>query len=476
MFSSIVAIDSKNGIGKNGSIPWNIPEDLSNFRRVTMGGIVIMGRKTYESIGKPLPGRTNCVISNTMDKTKGVEIFRCPWDCVLWCQENRVILNSESKKITREVFVCGGANIYKWFDDNNLISNTHVTYVKGDFDCDVHYILPLFTYQVTYENHFRGRMFESKTIDTVCKHTCHCCYEIGAIYYVHHYDNKEEQQILDLMKEIVSLNVKRGDRTGTGTLSIFGRQMKFSLRNNQLPLMTTRPVYVRGLFEELMMYIRGQTDSKILEDKGVNIWKGNTSREFLDSRGLEKLETGDMGHTYGFSFRHFGAEYKGCNVDYTGQGFDQVMTLIDGLKNDPNGRRHIISLWEPQHFHNASLPPCLYQYQFYVANGELSCMMTQRSSDIALALGWNIAAGSILTIILAYYCNMKPGELTWNGGDIHIYNNLINQANINISRVPVVYPKIFLRHMPTDITLVEFDNLEIVNYNPQSRIKMRMNV
>jgi thymidylate synthase len=487
MFTVIVAIDSKNGIGKNNSIPWDCPEDMKHFSDTTKGGIVIMGKTTYDSIGKPLPNRMNCVISLTMPCTTdetNIKVFRDPWSCVKWCQKNRTIITGNDdndipiKKI-RDIFVCGGASIYKWFYDNDLVSREIITHIVGDYHCDTHF--PNYKNLLkttTHENILRIKRIQiSETCDTNCTRDCNDCH-LPAIVYTYHINNSEENSVLSLMNDVLHNGNDKGDRTGTGTRSLFGRQLRFNLKNGTLPMMTSRPLFVRGLFEELMFFLRGQTDSKILESKKVNIWKGNTTREFLDSCGLQQYDVGDMGHTYGFSFRHFGVEYKGCNVNYTGQGYDQLTELINGLKTNPNSRRHIISLWEPNHMHNATLPPCMYQYQFYIANGTLSCMLTQRSSDIVTALNWNICAGAILTHMLAWYCNLTPGEVVWNGGDIHIYNNLVGAAEQQVMRTPRIFPKLFLKNMPIDITLVEFDNLEIIGYNPlpKGNIKIIMNV
>jgi thymidylate synthase len=267
----------------------------------------------------------------------------------------------------------------------------------------------------------------------------------------------------------------RCNRTGCPTYSLFGRQFRFALDNNKFPLMTTRKMFLRGIFEELMLYLRGQTDSKILEKKGIHVWRGNTTRQFLDKNGLT-LPEGDMGHSYGFSFRHFGAEYKTCHDNYDGQGFDQLYYVINEINKNPTSRRLIISLWEPNHMHKAALPPCLYNYQFYVSNGQLSCMMTQRSSDFALAGGWNIATGALLTYFIAHYTNTKPFELIWNIGDLHIYHNNLSAVAQQITRNPNIYPKLYLTNMPEKIDNITYDNLQLINYCPQGHISMNMNV
>lgn len=169
--------------------------------------------------------------------------------------------------------------------------------------------------------------------------------------------NFDEYQYLQLVEEVIKEGVEKQDRTGTGTKSKFGDQIKFDLTDNKFPLLTTKKVFVRGIFEELMWFIRGQTDSTILEKKGVNIWKGNTSREFLDNKGLKHLPVGDIGAGYGFQWRYFGAKYVDCKTDYKGQGFDQIAYVINEIKNNPNSRRIVLSGWNPPEINNAVLPP-----------------------------------------------------------------------------------------------------------------------
>jgi thymidylate synthase len=277
------------------------------------------------------------------------------------------------------------------------------------------------------------------------------------------------------MKEILQSGNPKMDRTKVGTKSLFGKQLKFSLRNNTFPLMTTRKMFLRGIFAELMLFIRGQTNNQILEDQKISIWRGNTSREFLDLRGLHHMPVGDMGASYGFLFRHFGAKYTTCLENYEGKGIDQLKNVIDTIKTNPNDRRMIISLWDPTNLDNCPLPPCLYNYQFYVHNGELYCMMTQRSSDFAVAGGWNIATGALLTYLIANVCDLKPAELIWNLGDVHIYNNLSTQVERQITRVPSPFPKIII-NKKENIEDFEFSDLELLCYDPQDPIEMTMNV
>lgn len=185
----------------------------------------------------------------------------------------------------------------------------------------------------------------------------------------------EEHQYLGHIKNILKSGVKRGDRTGVGTYSIFGAQMRFSLHNDIIPILTTKRVFWRGVVEELLWFIKGSTNAFELSEKGVHIWDANSSREYLDSIGLKDREVGDLGPVYGFQWRHFGAEYVDMKTDYTNKGIDQLKQIIEMIKNNPNDRRMIMCAWNPIDLPKMALPPCHCLVQFFVANGELSCML-----------------------------------------------------------------------------------------------------
>lgn len=461
MFQAVVAVDSQNGIAagnhQRNSIPWKHHADMKHFRNLTANGVVIMGGKTYRSIGKSLPNRINCIISHRticprdQNENSTFLVFRDPWQCVRWC--NRYYKN-------KNVFVIGGSEIYKWFYDNDLLAAEYVTRLEADYKC------------VKFYPNTDAKMGEAKQL-AVFDETGNLPRSV--IYLRKHY-NKAEENMLAVATDILMNGDISNDRTGVGTKSLFGRQLRFDLTNNNFPLMTTRPVPLRLVFEELMWNLRGQTDAKILSSKRVKIWEPNTTREFLDNRGLNHLPVGDIGHSYGFSMRHYGADYKDCTVDYKDQGYDQLRHLVVGLRNKPYSRRHMISLWEPNKQNQAALPPCLYNYQFYVRDGYLSCMMSQRSSDYAVAGGWNVAYGALFTYLLANQCRLKPRELIWNLGDVHIYNNCSGGMDEQVIRKPTNYPKLFIRNAPTRLTLFEFVNLELINYHPSDKIAFPMNV
>ena len=245
-------------------------------------------------------------------------------------------------------------------------------------------------------------------------------------------------------------------------------------------MLTTRRQFFRGIFEELMFYLSGKTNNKILQEKNVTIWDGNTSREFLDNANLNHYPEGDLGETYGFNFRHYGATYQTCESDYSGQGFDQVENVINLLKNNPNSRRIIIDLWNCSTLDKAALPPCLCKYQFYVNTLEkkLDLMIYIRSSDYFLANNWNVCTGALLVHLL---CNLEdinytPGILTVVSGNTHLYSNHKDQAIENLTRIPRPFPKVVVLNKKKDINEFTYEDLKLVGYKPYKSIKASMSV
>lgn len=220
----------------------------------------------------------------------------------------------------------------------------------------------------------------------------------------------------------VNIGKKRADRTNVGTISIFGAQMRYNLRG-QFPLLTTKRVFWRAVVEELLWFIQGKTDAKLLQAKNVHIWDGNSTREFLDKSGFTDRAEGDLGPVYGFQWRHFGAEYKTCNDNYDNQGIDQLNDVINKIKTNPNDRRIIMSAWNPIDLPKMALPPCHCFVQFYVADNELSCHLYQRSADMGLGVPFNIASYALLTYLIAHVTDLKPGDFVHTLGDTHVYLN-----------------------------------------------------
>lgn len=237
-----------------------------------------------------------------------------------------------------------------------------------------------------------------------------------------------EHQYLRLIHKVIECGERRGDRTGTGTLSVFApTPLSFDLSNGNLPLLTTKRVFFRGVAEELLWFIKGSTDSKVLAERNVHIWDGNGSKEFLEKRGLGHRREGDLGPVYGFQWRHFGAKYLGADADYTGKGVDQLAHVIEQIKSNPTDRRILMSSWNPADMNEMALPPCHVMCQFYVsapvAGGkpQLSCQMYQRSCDLGLGVPFNIASYALLTHMIAAVTGCEARRFTLVMGDAHVY-------------------------------------------------------
>lgn len=290
--------------------------------------------------------------------------------------------------------------------------------------------------------------------------------------------NNEELQYLNLIKHILNVGSSKEDRTGVGTIGVFGTQLRFSLKNNTLPLLTTKKMFTRGIIEELLFFIRGETDTKKLEEKGVNIWKGNTSREFLDSRGLRYLPTGSLGKGYGYQWRNFGGKEMPFNYkSYHKDGVDQLSNALNLIKNDPASRKIIVSAWNPQQLKDMALEPCHMMFQFQVDNGKLNLHWYQRSVDTFLGLPFNIASYAILNMLFAKAAQLEPGDLVFSGGDTHIYKNHFHQAVEQSQRTPYQFPTLDISASISSIEDMEnlsFDNFIVNNYISHPAIKADM--
>lgn len=282
------------------------------------------------------------------------------------------------------------------------------------------------------------------------------------------------------MRHVLRAGIYRPDRTGTGTRSVFGATMAFSLRGGRFPLLTTKRVWFRGVAEELRWFLAGRTDARALADRGVHIWDGNGSRAALDARGLTHRAVGDLGPVYGFQWRHFGAPYTDFHADYTGAGVDQLAALVDGLVADPAGRRHLLTAWNPAAVADMALPPCHVLAQFYVARGELSCQLYQRSGDLGLGVPFNIASYALLTVVLAAVTGLSPGAFRHVLGDAHVYGNHGAALGVQLARVPRPFPTLSLRReLPRGVaglTDWTWDDLHVQGYEPYPAVKMDMAV
>jgi dihydrofolate reductase/thymidylate synthase len=540
----VAASTATRGIGFKGDLPWKLPGDMQHFKTVTMGNggsgsgddvkdvnsgkvnAVVMGRKTWESIPtkfRPLQGRTNVVLtsgkrSDGDGNSKGNGNTTTTTDPTATTTASQSSSSSQSYPegvITAsslqdawqqlatldnlgQIFIIGGSQLYEQAVAQNYVHTIIYTSVDAPLDMEFDAYFPeLGEDEWTCQN---GVCETATTTTTTDKDTqqvppqqqvqvqpqqgLHTDPKSGWTYKFLTYtrQNKQEQQYLDLIASILKHGIPRGDRTGTGTLSQFGAQMRFSLRDHQLPLLTTKRTFWRGVAEELLWFISGSTNANILaQEKNVHIWDGNGSTEFLQARGLGHREPGDLGPVYGFQWRHFGAKYQDMHTDYTGQGVDQLKDCIHKIIHNPEDRRIVMSAWNPADLDDMALPPCHMFCQFYVDThkNELSCQMYQRSADMGLGVPFNIASYALLTHMMAHVTGLKAGDLVHTIGDAHVYLNHVQPLQEQLKRTPRPFPKIYInpeKKKGADIDSFEFSDFNVIGYHPMKTIKMEMAV
>ena len=258
------------------------------------------------------------------------------------------------------------------------------------------------------------------------------------------------KQYLELMRHVLEHGHRKTDRTGTGTLSVFGWQMRFDLAQG-FPLVTTKKLHTRSIIHELLWFLQGDTNIRYLKENGVSIWD-----EWAD-------EHGELGPVYGKQWRRWQSA--------DGRAIDQIAQLVHGLKHNPDSRRHLVSAWNPGEIEGMALPPCHALFQFYVADGTLSCQLYQRSADIFLGVPFNIASYALLTMMLAQVCDYQPGDFVWTGGDCHLYLNHLDQAREQLARTPRPLPTMRLDPSVRDIFAFRFEHFTLEGYDPHPHIK-----
>jgi thymidylate synthase len=524
----------KQYIGNNGTIPWVIQEDMTHFKELTIPksieypySIVIMGRKTWESIPekrRPLTERFNIILSNdiqyiTKENAKYDSKLLDSKTGMLFTTWNNFFNNGENSEYIKleelllskipsnrqdyinqdfTYYIIGGSQIYnkaiEMCSELGLpysINATEIYLTKEQEQYKLQDKNQELKLKYTGDTFFPkinesaiitrvSPFYNSKSVDELLYRFINYEFMINIKPFY-----TQENDYLSIMRNILENGSSNDDRTGVGTLSIFGSMLKYDLRDS-FPLCTTKRMFFRAIFEELMFYLSGKTDNKILQEKGIHVWDGNTTREFLDKRGLQNYDEGDMGQTYGFNFRHFGGEYRGCWEDYnTGNensvGYDQLANVINLIKTEPSSRRIIIDLWDCSTIHKAALPACLCKYQFNVnvKNKELNLAIYLRSSDYFLANNWNSSCGALFVHLL---CNtegidLTPGELTVFIADAHLYKTHLDQVKLNLERRPYPFPKLLIKgEKKKNITEFKFEDIELLGYKAHPNIKAEMAV
>lgn len=260
---------------------------------------------------------------------------------------------------------------------------------------------------------------------------------------------------LDLLRDILENGEERGDRTGTGTLAVFGRQLRYDLSEG-FPIVTTKRVHMKSIIHELLWFLSGDTNIRYLQENGVRIWN-----EWAD-------ENGDLGPVYGSQWRAWESP--------DGKRIDQMSGVVESIRSNPSSRRHLVSAWNVAEIEGMKLPPCHYTFQFYVSNGKLSCMFNMRSSDTFLGLPFNLAQYALLTHMIAQQCDLEPGELIYSGADVHIYTNHLEQVKLQLTREPLPLPQLVIKRKPDSLFDYRYEDFELVGYQHHPTIKATVSV
>lgn len=496
-FNFVFCVDNEGGISKDNKIPWKIKEDTKYFRDVILRkvhnkkNIIICGKKTFLEMG-PIKNHLNLVLTKSLDITKEID-------------ESVICVESVDAAITYlkliesygSIYICGGKKVYDEF--YNLCEKyqdqyrgvIYATILNKSFECD-NFLnsklkqLVLNKINQDYKNQDKHQYNLVNHLDST---------HIGVVF-LKPFDifgmeikiiNTGELKYLEVMGNILNAPEKVG-RNGT-TRSLFGEMIKFKL--DKFPLLTTKRVFFKGVFEELMFFIRGDTNAKKLSEKDVKIWDLNTKKDFIQSCGLD-YEEGDMGPMYGFQWRHFNADYQDMNSDYTGQGYDQLDYVLHELKTNPTSRRIIMSTFNPAQAKQGVLFPChgigiVFNTMLDLNDPEhntyyLNCMQLQRSCDYFLGVPFNIASYSLLVYMICEVLNndenckykYKPGELTMSLGDYHLYQTHYEEAMRQVIRTPNEFPTLYFNKKIHKMEDFKLEDIELVNYNCWPEIKAQM--
>lgn len=435
MYQIITACTKNYGIGKDNDLPWHCPEELRLFRDKTRDSVVVCGRKTTDNLPS-LPDR----IVYTASKLNGT-------------------LESQLTKLSstyphKNIFIAGGGEIYDYTFRKlpHLVSKLHISIMKEDCDCD------------TYITEFKRQewvVLEEYDYPTFT-------------HYVLKYDPRESQYT-DLIRSIP--RVFRSTRNSE-TASVFGKTLKFDLSDGSFPLLTTKKMFFRGIVEELLFFIRGETDSKLLEAIGVNIWRPNTTREFLDSNGFHDRKEGLMGPMYGFQWRSFNSVYSEETGESVTEGVDQLANVINLIRTDPMSRRIVLATLNPRQAWQGVLYPChSLILQFYVSDtGHLDMFCYNRSQDLFLGTPFNIASSALLLLLIAKVTDKKVGTLHMSLGDVHLYKSHYDIAQSQTERPPYPFPKVTFPDVKSlqDIERMTYRDFTLERYQSHPALKADM--
>ena len=445
-YEIIFARNEKWVIGKDGKLPWNCKEDLELFKNLTKDSVLIAGRKTIQTLPK-LEGRIVFCLSHKIPlvDNNNSKIFSYFGTAV-----------RESKKLRNKVFLIGGGETLRNILTNNDhdCEKIHMSVIGDNSDGDTSLHISLFTgWEISEE-----KKYETFTYQTLVKNK-----------------SNWEKNYLSLLADVGLFGDLRMTRNGN-VRSVFSRNLSFDLRKG-FPILTTKKMFFRGIVEELLFFLRGETNSKILEEKGVQIWKGNTNREFLDRNGFRDREEGIMGPMYGYQWRFFGAHYDEKSGMPRNKGIDQLKYVIDTIIGDKNSRRILMTDFNPSQAFNGVLFPChSIIIQFYVSDTHLDMYCYNRSQDLFLGTPFNISSSALLLSIIAKITHLTPRHLHIGMGDTHLYEEHLNLINIQRDRIPYSSPTLSLPEINSidDIPNIKSEDIYLQNYLSHPAIKARM--
>jgi dihydrofolate reductase/thymidylate synthase len=482
-FDVIVAVDSRMAMGMlqygTYGIPWaNLKEDMAFFKKITSEvddeanvNVIIMGYTTWTTLPmyyKKNNRRHNIVLSTRQHVATNGEEYCTNFDSAL----------VRASHIPHErIVVIGGRSVYKVAIGHYNLRNLYMTNIKINSYEYYKNVEKMIYFPIDLET--IGKTFETKEKTEYFDVATNIKYSISRLTVNDNPTEKDEikfavqeEQYLSLVRKIMSEGINKNSRNGA-IRSVFGHQMRFNIEN-YYPIWTVKRSFPKAIFEELMWMIRGQTNNKLLKNKGVHIWDKNSTAEYHEEYKLP-LEEDDIGAGYGFQMRHFGAKYVDCNTDYTGQGFDQLQYCINEIKTNPDSRRILINLWNPCDLHMMAVPPCHIMYHFEVVNGKLNCHLFQRSWDVML--GWNTTTAALLTYILAHFCGLTAGILVHSISDAHLYHEHIENKAIErlLEREVGTAPELSFNCIAKEnIEDYQFEDMTLKNYFPAPAIVANM--
>ena len=471
-FNMILAMDKMGGIGLNNRLPWSCSKDLQFFKKTTSATVfpdkkncVIMGRNTWKSCGI-LKNRYNIIISKQFKNLK----IENPKDPIRFFENIQSGLDyANNEKSIDTIWIIGGSQIYEQCIRHHLLDKIYITKIDTECKCDCFVKFPKLTEVSSYS------LFTQLVVNSEKLKNEKITFSINTLDFA-------EKQYLRLLEDIMINGKEIKGRNGT-VKSVLNKQLQFNLQDG-FPLLTTKKMFTKGIIEELLFFIRGETNTKKLETNKINIWKGNTTREFLDSQKKFDYPEGEMGPMYGYQWRYYNKLYLPCldNHDYleltnTETGIDQLSKVITQIKTNPSSRRILMTDYNPLQVNQGVLYPChSLMIQFFVRDDQLDIMMYQRSADVFLGLPFNIASTSLLLEIVSKLTGYKAGTVTINLGDCHIYENHFDAVKTQLQRIPYRMPTIRLPDFKTikEVEETTYKDYTIENYKHYRSIKASM--